>query len=56
MRKASTTRVRRILFDNLVEMRQEEALKGLMIVVDDQAEQARTSDQGSGQPKDNGKS
>ena len=50
MRKLSSTRVRGILFDNLIGMRQEEAHKGL-IVVDDQAEQARISDQGSGQSK-----
>ena len=41
--KAFTIRVRRILFDG---MKQEEALT---IVVDNQAEQARISDQGSEQ-------
>ena len=43
MEKAFTIQVRRILFDG---MRQEEALT---IVVDNQAEQARISDQGSEQ-------
>lgn len=43
MENAFTIQVRWILFDG---MRQEEALT---IVVDNQAEQARISDQGSGQ-------
>jgi len=43
--------VRRVHFDKLIGMSQKAARKELVFVVDNRAEQARISDQGSGRPQ-----